>query len=252
MTTAGTPSAPSPVDPEPADPLAGGRTAADPLPALVEPRLDAQSFAPGEDAPPDAASALDIIRAQRLAVRDRFEPDTRVLFGAWGAAWLVGNLVLFATARDAPGNTPAGWSFAIYFALLAAAIAVTIRHVVRRSAGLVGPSGTSGAMFGWAWTIGFIGIYLIMSGFIRAGVSPEIINLGWSSLSCFLVGVLYLAGGALWHSRVLYALGAWIVLVGGAATLAGLPGLFLVMGLAGGGGMLLGALVTHLTSRNER
>lgn len=195
---------------------------------------------------PDAASALDIIRAQRHAVRDGFEPDTRVLFGAWGVAWLVGNLLLYSTARGSAGNTPAGWSFAIYFVLLAAAIAVTIVHVVRRSAGVAGPSSTSGAMFGWTWTIGFIGIYLIMTGIMNAGANPEIINLGWSSLSCLLVGVLYLAGGALWHSRVLYVLGAWIVLVGGASTLAGLPGSFLVMALAGGGGMLVGALVSHV------
>jgi len=33
--------------------------------------------------------------------------------------------------------------------------------------------------------------------------------------------------------------------VGGAATLAGLPGSFLVMALAGGGGLLVGALVMH-------
>lgn len=201
---------------------------------------------PDDDAPLDPAGALDIIRAQRLAVRDSAEPDTRLLFGAWGVAWLVGNLVLFATARQAEGLTPAGWSFAIYFALLAGAIAVTIVHVVRRSLGVVGPSGTSGAMFGWAWTIGFIGVYLIMTGLVRAGANPEIINLGWSSLSCLLVGVLYLAGGAMWQSKVLYALGVWIVLVGGASTLAGLPGSFLVMALAGGGGMLLGALIVHV------
>ena len=208
------------------------------------------SSAPSPEAPdeqlPDAASALDIIRAQRAAVRDGFEPDTRVLFGVWGVSWLVGNLVLYSTARSTPDHTPAGWSFAIYFALLAAAVAVTIVHVIRRSVGVAGPSSTSGAMFGWAWTIGFIGVFLIMTGLTNAGASPEIINLGWSSLSCLLVGVLYLAGGALWQSRVLYVLGGWIVLVGGASTLAGLPGSFLVMALAGGGGMLLGALASHV------
>lgn len=211
-------------------------------PSPADPGLDETDVDPA----PDPAGALDIIRDQRRAVRDRAEPDSRILFLRWGGAWLLGNLVLFATARVAADHTPAGWSFAVYFTLLAVAVAVTIVHVVRRSVGVVGPSGKSGAMFGWSWTIGFVGVYLVMSGLDRAGADPEIINLGWSSLSCLLVGLLYLAGGAMWQSDVLYGLGAWLVLTGGAATLAGLPGSFLVMALAGGGGMLLGGLVTHL------
>jgi len=211
----------------------------------LEPELDVPLGEDEGELPPDAASALDIIRAQRSAVRDAAEPDTRLLLAAWGVAWLVGNLLLFATARGTEPATPAGWAFAIYFVLLGGAVAVTITNVVQRSRGVVGPSGLSGSMFGWAWTIGFVGVYLIMTGLMRAGADPVLVNLGWSSLSCLLVGVMYLAGGAMWQTPVLYALGAWIVLVGGAATLAGLPGSFLVMALAGGGGLLVGALVMH-------
>lgn len=133
------------------------------------------------DAPPDPAQVADIIRAQRAAVRDAVEPDPRILFGAWGGAWLVGYLALYASARPAPPHTPAGWSFVIFFAL-----------------------------------------------------------------PCLLAGLLYLAGGAMWQSTVLYVLGGWIALVGGGATLAGLPATFLVMAFAGGGGMLLAALVVHV------
>ncbi len=199
-----------------------------------------------DDGPLDPEQVLDIIREQRLAVRDRVEPDGRLLFGAWGVAWLVGYLVLFATARDSATHTPAGWSFAIFFTLIGSAVALTIVHTVRRSIGVVGPSGTSGAMYGWSWAIGFVAVYLIMAGLIRAGADPVIINLGWTALPCLLGGVLYLAGGAMWQSTVLFSLGAWIVLVTGAATLAGLPATFLVMAFGGGGGMLVGALLTHL------
>ena len=199
-----------------------------------------------EDATLDVEAALGIISAQRAAVRDTVEPDTRLLFATWGLAWLVGNLLLFVTARESTMLTPAGWSFAIYYVLLAVAVAVTIVHTVQRSRGVVGPSGRSGAMFGWAWTISFVGVFLTMTGLMEAGASPQVINLGWSALSCLLVGILYLAGGAMWQSTVLYALGGWIVVVAGASTLAGLPGSFLVMALAGGGGLLVGALASHV------
>lgn len=198
------------------------------------------------DSPPDPAQVADIIRAQRAAVRDAVEPDPRILFGAWGGAWLVGYLALYASARTAPPHTPAGWSFVIFFALLAIAMAVTMIHVVRRTAGLAGPTGRSGAMYGWAWTIGFVAIFFVMTGLIRAGADPAIISLGWNALPCLLAGLLYLAGGAMWQSTVLYVLGGWIALVGGGATLAGLPATFLVMAFAGGGGMLLATLAVHV------
>ena len=232
-------SAPSPVEPELDGPLADATTDA-------EGDTDATADDDG-DLPPDAASALDIIRAQRTAVRDTVAPDSRLLLAAWGLAWGVGNLLLYVTARAAEApHLPAGWAFAVYFVILAAAIAVTIVHTMGRSRGLVGPSGRSGAMFGWAWTIGFVGVWLIMTGLMRAGADGVLVNLGWSSLSCLVVGLLYLAAGAMWQSTVHYVLGLWIILVGAASTLAGVPGSFLVTSIAGGGGLLVGALVVHV------
>jgi hypothetical protein len=63
------------------------------------------------------------------------------------------------------------------------------------------------------------------------------------------VGLLYLAGGILWRSTAMYVLGGWIALVGAAATLAGLPGSYLLMALAGGGGMLAAAAVEAVRGR---
>lgn len=199
-----------------------------------------------DDAPLDPEQMLAIIREQRRAVRDRYEPDPRLLFGGWGIAWLAGYLTLYLTARTTATHTPTSWSLAIFFGCIGIASAVTIVHIMRRASGVAGPSGTSGAMYGMAWTIGFVAVFLIMTGLDRAGASPAVMSLGWNALACLLVGMLYLAGGAMWQSPVLYALGTWIVLVGGVATVVGVPTGFLVMALAGGGGMLLGALVTHV------
>lgn len=50
-------------------------------------------------------------------------------------------------------------------------------------------------MYGWAWFIGFTGIYLINTGVEGAGTSDEVLALLWNALPVLLVGVLYLAGG---------------------------------------------------------
>src|SRR5687768_11411532 len=54
----------------------------------------------GEAAGLDPAEMLRMIRQQQEAARDATEPDGRVLFGAWGLAWLIGYLAMWSTARD--------------------------------------------------------------------------------------------------------------------------------------------------------
>ncbi|QIK84631.1 hypothetical protein [Sanguibacter sp. HDW7] len=204
-----------------------------------------------DDAPLDAAASLALIDAQRATVVHRAEPSPTYLFTVWGLAWLLGYGALGWGSRthDGPPGALAGIIFGVL--LLGAAVATGI-HIARRAGGVRGPSARAGAMFGWTWTIGFAAVYLIMAGLTRAGASDPVLSLAWNALPAFLVGLLYLAGGALWQEMTMYLLGAWIVLVAGAATLAGIPGNYTVMALAGGGGMLGAALVSVILARRRR
>ncbi len=199
-----------------------------------------------DDTSLDAAATLALIHAQQQHVRDRGEPDARLLFAMWGLAWVGGYLALYLTARTSPTLEPAPLAFAIFGAALVAAAVGTVVHVLRRSAGVRGPSATSGAMFGWSWFLGFVAVYLVNTGIVNAGASPEVIAIAWNSTSCLLVGVLYMAGGALWQEKPMFALGVWIVVVTGAAAVVGMPWTYLVMAVAGGGGMLVLALGDHV------
>lgn len=201
-----------------------------------------------EETPLDPAASLALVEAQRRAVRRVVEPDNRLLFGVWGVAWLLGNLLLWMS-RPAVDARPEPWAFVCYSLLIAGAVAVTMVHTISRGRGVSGPGATAGAMYGWAWTIGFAALTLIMVGLQRAGLDGEVLGLAWFSLPSLLVGLLYLAGGAMWLARELYLLGAWILLVGSAATLVGFPGTYLVLAFAGGGGFLLMAVVEHLRGR---
>jgi hypothetical protein len=140
----------------------------------------------------------------------------------------------------------------VFFALLATAVTITIVHSVRRSGGTRGPSARTGAMYGWAWTLGFVAYPFIISGVARADASPEVIALIANALACVVVGLMYLAGGAAFGDTGLYVLGLWILLVGGVATLAGIPGSYLVLATAGGGGFLVMAVVAHLVAGRRR
>lgn len=185
---------------------------------------------------------LALVEAERASTSAAIEPDPRLLYGAWGLAWLLGFATLYVSRADSGpvdvAPVPAGIAF---FVLLASAMATTGVHMARRFAGVRGVSSRVGAMYGWAWLIGFASYAAIMGGAARAGVEDPVMGLLWSAGSGLVVGLLYLAGGALWQDRVQYGLGAWILLISGAGALAGTPGIYLVMSLAGGGGFLLAA-----------
>jgi len=75
----------------------------------------------------------------------------------------------------------------------------------------------------------------------RLGLPADAVTLLWSGSAVVLVGVLYLAGGALWQDRFQYGLGVWMLLTGAGSVWAGVPGNYAVLSLAGGGGLLLAA-----------
>jgi hypothetical protein len=209
---------------------------------------DAAPFDP-DAAPLDPADSLAIIRAQRAVVRDSAAVDGRVLFGAWGVAWLVGYGALYASAVGRPSEGPGAWGFVVFAACLAAAIVVTTVHIAHRTAGVRGVSAVTGAMYGWTWFWGYLVMSVLLGALGTAGASAEVMAIAANGMACLVAGLLYMAGGALWRDRVLYVVGAWILTCGVTATFAGIPTTYLVMAVAGGGAFLAGAVVVHVHRR---
>lgn len=188
------------------------------------------------------AELLALVDTERARTTAAIEPDLRLVYGVWGLAWLVGFGALHvARAEVGPVDITPVLAETTLLLLLVTAMTVTGLHMARRFAGVRGISNQVGAMYGWAWAIGFATYAAIMTGAERAGVADDVIGLLWSAGSGLVVGLLYLAGGALWQDRLQYGLGLWILLASGAGALVGTPGIYLVMSLAGGGGFLLAA-----------
>jgi hypothetical protein len=98
-----------------------------------------------------------------------------------------------------------------------------------------------GAMYGWGWLLGFGCVGAIITGLVRVGITEEQSALLNPALSLLVVGLLYLGGGALWRDRVQYGLGVWILATDAVSVFAGVPGNYLVLSIAGGGGFLVAA-----------
>lgn len=201
-----------------------------------------------DDAPLDPAEGLAIVAAQRRRVLDT-EVDDRIVFGTWGVLWLVGYTVQWWSAERSPTGTSTGPAGAVFGVLMVLGLVVTLTHVGRRSRGVRGTSRSVGTMFGLTWFAGFTAQALVVAGVVAAGASPEVIAIVANGLACLVVGLLYMACGAMWRIRAMYLLGVWVIATAAAASLVGTPDGYLVMAVGGGGGMLVGAVVAHLVRR---
>ena len=195
-----------------------------------------------EDHPLSAGESLALIESQQREVHRRLGVHVALFYGPWGAAYLLGFGSVFLTYPSAvPLRLPAGVAAVIIGVLFPTAIVVSVVNGTRAGRGVRGPSRMVGAMYGWSWTLGFGAMYAVNIGVTRLGLPADAVTLLYSGSALVLVGVLYLAGGALWQDRFQYGLGVWMLVTGAGSVLAGVPGNFAVLSLAGGGGLLLAA-----------
>lgn len=187
-----------------------------------------------------AAESLAVIEQQRAQVGRELDVNPVVLYATWGFAWALGFGTLALTGADLVPVPP--WVGGIVFAaLLVAAMVITGVHIARATRGIRGVSAEVGAMYGWSWALGFGALAAINSGLIRLGLTEDQIAVLWPATSLLIVGVLYLAGGALWRDRIQFGLGVWILLTDAVSVFAGVPGNAVVLAVAGGGGFLVAA-----------
>lgn len=189
-----------------------------------------------------AGESLALIEQQQAEAQRGLGLNPAVILGLWGSAYLLGFGAIFLTYPAAlPVRLPGAVAGVVVGVLFAAATVTSIVMGVRSGRGLRGPSRAAGAMYGWSWTLGFCTLAAVNGGVSRLGLPDDAVTLLWSGSSLLLVGVLYLAAGALFQDRFQYGLGVWMLVSSACSVYAGVPGNFAVVSLAGGGGLLLAA-----------
>ena len=187
-----------------------------------------------------AGESMALIERQTEEAQRRLWFNPALILGLWGAAYLFGFGAIFLTYPTAvPLRLPGAVAAVILGVLFPAATVISIVTGVRSGRGLRGPSRAAGAMYGWSWTLGFCALAAVNIGVTRLGLPDDAVTLLWSGSSLLLVGVLYLASGALFQDRFQHGLGVWMLLSGACSVFAGVPGNFAVVALAGGGGLFL-------------
>ena len=205
-----------------------------------------------ESLPPERM--LEIIRAQQRQVEQRQLAPVPWLLAVWGVVWLVGFLLLWSAW---PGGNP--WfsvpgtvASTIFAVLIAAAIACSAVLGIRIGRGIKGESNFAGAVYGISWPASGAAFALVGVGLVRNGMSTELASIYFPSAFSVMVGVLYLAGAALWRNVGQLVLGIALLAVASIAPFFGHPANNLVMALAGGGAFLVGAVAAAVNLRKGR
>ncbi|HEY2225491.1 hypothetical protein [Actinomycetospora sp.] len=203
--------------------------------------MSTSTHEPGEH--PTAVDALAAIDAQQDRTARSLRPSPLGMFLPWGLGYLVGFGGVWLAIR---GVLPDG----VVPALLAVAAAVpavsTGITLGRSNRGLAGPSRRIRTLVGWTWLLGFAALCAINLRLTALGVPGPTLSLIWSGSALLVVGLLYLAGGALGNHGPQYVLGVWTLVTAVATVLVGYPSNFLVLALAGGGGFVVLGVWMHV------
>lgn len=207
---------------------------------------------PGRDEPDAEDAALSPAEMLRLAEWQRQETSRRLDFAdwpiylAWGVAWIIAYGLFFLRYGAGGGAGPVPMPDAVpmiaLIVLNAAAIAVTGVVVYRGTRDLEGPANRAGFFYGVAWAVGFVFVFAIL-GRLAAGIPEQLIGMAYGGAGVGLVGLLYVAGAAVWGDRRMFLLGLWVT----GANLAGIWFLpewhTLIICVFGGVGLVVGAAI---------
>ncbi|WP_405665904.1 ABC transporter permease [Streptomyces sp. NBC_01166] len=169
--------------------------------------------------------------------------DNRATYISFGLAYVLGH----GSAAVSQGATPLlelpGWLPMTFLgAGLAAGTLQATAAAMRAQRAAEKPDDIlSGKLLGVAWVTAFTGLFLAITGLASTLDAPDLQSMLWPTGSGFVVGLLYVAEGAVRRNLLHYGLGTWLALTSTAALLLGSPGLYWALTVAGGGAYALAA-----------
>ncbi|THA74331.1 ABC transporter permease [Streptomyces sp. A0592] len=184
------------------------------------------------------------------AARRSREVDNRAAYASFGLAYLLGHGAAAASHGDTPLLGMPEWlPLALLGAGLVSGIVLATLAALRAQRGAPAPEVLSGKLLGTAWIAAFTALALAITGLTSVLDAPELESVLWPAGSGIIVGLLYLAEGAVRRNVLHYGLGIWLALTSAAVLSLEAPGLYWSLAAAGGGAY---ALATVLEARRLR
>ncbi|MFD3485518.1 ABC transporter permease [Streptomyces sp. NPDC058665] len=172
------------------------------------------------------------------------EVDNRATYVSFGLAYVLGHGAAAVSGGSDPLLALPGWLPMTLLGIgLAAGTVNATLAAARAQRAATGPDILSGKLLGASWVVAFAALFLAITGLTNSLDLPDLQSVLWPTGSGLVVGLLYLAEGAVRRNTLHYTLGVWLALTSTAALFLGTPGLYWVLTLAGGGAYVVAAVL---------
>jgi hypothetical protein len=204
-----------------------------------------------DDDPLDTRQAADLLQRTADHARQRLMVNQPLIYGAWGAGWLIGcGAMWLSVLGQHPFRGAAGLAWAVLGAGIALGSVATAVATHRAGSGIGGVSARQGMMYGLSWPAGFAALFTLIGALAHFGASPAVLGVLGAAGPLVVVGLIYMVAAAIWLDWIMFWLGAWQLLVAAAGAWTGPAGVLLMDAVAGGGGFLAAAALVAWRNRS--
>ncbi|WP_262106865.1 hypothetical protein [Arthrobacter sp. Marseille-P9274] len=201
-----------------------------------------------EEAPLDLHAALRLVNDAETRARRELYGDDAMVYLIWGLAWLVGYGGLhgarFGWLPLAPEQ-----AMLIFGACILVALVSTVVIITRQSRGIRGHSSFLGAVYGGGWALGFMTMGALGGVVVAMTDDYWLRSMAFNGIAILIVGLMYMAGGAMFNDRNQAVLGVWFLVVNIVSLLAGPVHFLTVLAVLGPAGFFAAALAGTVRRR---
>lgn len=180
------------------------------------------------------SAAHDLLTQTEQEATDALQPNYQAMYVVWSVAWLIAMFGAWLGLRpDGPISLPVG--MIIYVIALGTGIAYTMYETTYRQRGVCGRSRQLGQVWGTTWLVGWASWALLIVSIpnLTGSDSDVVMQVLAPVLATFMVGAMYLQGGALWPKSHMLVCGRLLLLVAGVASTFGPVNHYAILGIGG-------------------
>ena len=192
----------------------------------------------------DLQQASAILQETRDRARRALVVRRPVLLAVWGAAWMVSDGVIWLSVRgQRPYDGPTPAALATLTMVIAAAAVFAVIYVGRARSGVGGLSAQQRRILLLSYLGGYVALFTLEAAIDHAGASRAVLGVYGAAAPILLVALIIAASGAVFLDWSLLGLGLWLLAVAAGSGFAGPVTVWAVSALAGGGALLVMAMI---------
>ncbi|MGH3405782.1 MAG: hypothetical protein ACRDRJ_25300 [Streptosporangiaceae bacterium] len=167
-----------------------------------------------------------------------------LLLAVWGAAWIVSDGVIWLSVRgQRPYTGPTPVALATLTIVIAAAAVATIIYVGQVRSGVGGLSALQRRILLLSYLGGYVALFTLEAAIDHAGADRAVLGVYGAAAPILLVALIIAASAAVFRDWSLLGLGIWLLAVAASSGFAGPVTVWAVSALAGGGALLVMAVI---------